>query len=124
MTQTVPTPVTPPGADAVTAQIISLSEMHTSASLHSAEAVTSTDRNGPNPLHHVKATLTVSVGSVVMTVGELLNAKVEQVICLDSGVDDPVDLLIEGNVVARGQLVAVDDRFGVRITQLPQELEV
>lgn len=109
----------------VTAQIISLSEMHTPSNaqgLASPAPLSALDED--NPLHQVKATLTVCVGSVVLTVGELLKAKKEQVIRLDSGINDAVDLLIEGKVVARGQLVAIDDHFAVRITQLPQALKV
>jgi flagellar motor switch protein FliN/FliY len=62
------------------------------------------------------------VGTVEMTVGELLGAKEHQVLRLDAAVDQPVDVLLEGQVVARGVLVAVDDRFGVRITELPRPL--
>ncbi len=49
-------------------------------------------------------------------------AKEHQVLRLDRGVDQPVDLTIEGKVVARGQLVAVDGHFAVRITELPVAL--
>jgi flagellar motor switch protein FliN/FliY len=115
-----------PGAGGpVTAQIISFSEMQAPANAQlSAASVPAPGADEPNPLHQVKATLTVCVGSVVLTVGELLKARKEQVIRLDSGINDSVDLLIEGKVVARGQLVAIDDHFAVRITQLPQALKV
>lgn len=109
----------------VTAQIISLSEMQAPANAQVAAAsVPAPGVDEPNPLHQVKATLTVCVGSVVLTVGELLKARKDQVIRLDSEIDDAVDLLIEGKVVARGQLVAIDDHFAVRITELPQALKV
>lgn len=75
--------------------------------------------DGSSPLRHIKASLTVCVGSVQLTVGELLSARDQQVLRLDRSVDQPVDLLLEGHVVARGTLVAVDDHFGVRITELP-----
>jgi flagellar motor switch protein FliN/FliY len=39
-------------------------------------------------------------------------------------VDQPVDVLLEGQVVARGVLVAVDDHFGIRITELPLSLDL
>jgi flagellar motor switch protein FliN/FliY len=77
-----------------------------------------------NPLHQVKAHLQVCVGEAVMTVGELLGAKEHQVVRLDRTVDQPVDLILEGKVIARGQLVAVDDHFAVRITELPVSLKV
>jgi flagellar motor switch protein FliN/FliY len=75
-----------------------------------------------NPLHQVKTTLTVRVGTAEISVGELLAAKEQQVLRLDSTVDQPVDILLEGQVIARGSLVAVGDHFGVRITELPKPL--
>ncbi|CAM3548683.1 FliM/FliN family flagellar motor switch protein [Paracidovorax anthurii] len=75
-----------------------------------------------NPLHRVKTTLQVHVGTATLTVGELLSAQAQQVLVLDRGVEQPVDLVLEGQVVARGQLVAVGDRFAVRLTELPTPL--
>lgn len=75
-----------------------------------------------NPLHQVKTTLRVCVGSAAITVGELLGAKEHQVLVLDRSVLQPVDLVLEGHVVARGQLVAVGNQFAVRITELSHPL--
>jgi flagellar motor switch protein FliN/FliY len=55
-------------------------------------------------------------------VGDLLAAKEHQVLVLDRKVDQPVDLLLEGKVIARGQLVAVDGCFAVRISELTAPL--
>jgi len=76
-----------------------------------------------NPLHHIKTRLQVCVGQVELSVGELMSAKEHQVFVLDRLVDQPVDVLLEGKVVARGQLVAVDDQFAVRITDIPVPLK-
>lgn len=78
----------------------------------------------PNPLRNVRVKLTVSLGAAELTVGELLGARAQQVIRLDHGVEQPVDVLLEGQVVARGVLVAVEDQFGVRITELPVSLDL
>lgn len=78
----------------------------------------------PHPLHAVKVTLQVRVGQSTMSVGELLAARENEVLVLDRAVEQPVDLLLEGSVVARGQLVAVDGSFGVRITELPLPLKL
>lgn len=75
-----------------------------------------------NPLHQIKARLQVCIGEATLSVGELLATREGQVLRLDRTVDQPVDLTIEGKVVARGQLVAVDDHFAVRITELPVAL--
>jgi len=77
-----------------------------------------------NPLHQIKAKVQVCVGEASLSVGELLTAKENQVLCLDRAIDQAVDLTIEGRVIARGQLVAVDDRFAVRITELPVALDL
>ena len=56
--------------------------------------------------------------------GELMAAHENQVIRLNRTIEQPVDLLLEGRVVARGQLVAVDEHFAIRITDLPAPLKV
>jgi flagellar motor switch protein FliN/FliY len=78
----------------------------------------------PHPLHAVRVRLQVRVGEAAMSVGELLAARENEVLLLDRAVEQPVDLLLEGKVVARGQLVAVDGSFAVRITELPLPLEL
>ena len=77
-----------------------------------------------NPLLAVQVRLHVRVGSVAMTLGELLAARASAVLVLDRGVDQTVDLMLEGRTVARGQLVAVDEHFAVRITELPLPLKL
>lgn len=77
-----------------------------------------------HPLHQVKARLQVCVGEVSVTVGELLAAQEHQVLRLERSLEQPVDLLLEGQVVARGQLMAVDGNFAVRITELPIPLQL
>jgi flagellar motor switch protein FliN/FliY len=66
----------------------------------------------------VKATVKVVAGEASASVGELLNLKDGTVLTLDRAVDAPFDVVLDGNVLARGQLVAVGDRFGVRITEV------
>jgi flagellar motor switch protein FliN/FliY len=77
---------------------------------------------GLNPLRAVRIELHVRVGSASMTLGELLAARENEVLALDRAVDQPVDLVLEGRTVARGHLMAVDDNFALRITELPLPL--
>lgn len=78
----------------------------------------------PHPLHAVKVRLQVCVGEAEMTVGELLGAREHEVLVLERTVEQPVDLVLEGKVVARGELVAVDGAFALRITELPVPLKL
>lgn len=108
------------------AQVISLVEMHAQAAHMQMppEPAAAPMMLHANPLHAVRARLQVCVGDIELTVGELLAAKEHQVLVLKRAVDEPLDLLIEGKVVARGQLVAVEGHFGVRIVELPGPLKI
>jgi len=105
-----------------TAQVISLGELQGEPA-HRPAAGAPAVINIANPLHSVRARLHVCVGEVELSIGELLAAKEHQVLVLDRNVDQPVDLLLEGKLVARGQLVAVEGSFAVRITELPTPLK-
>lgn len=110
------------GSAPPTAQVISLGDLH-GESAQRTPAPAGPLLDSANPLHSVRARLQVRVGEAELSVGELLAAKEHQVLVLDRTVDQPVDMLLEGKVVARGQLVAVDGRFAVRITELPVPLK-
>jgi flagellar motor switch protein FliN/FliY len=69
-------------------------------------------------LDKVPVTLSVSVGQVETTVGELLALQEASVLKMDRRVDTPIDVILNGQVIARGQLVVVDDNFGIRITEV------
>lgn len=68
----------------------------------------------------VKVRLEVRVGDAELTVGELLDLKNGAVVRLNQDVQAPVEVLLDGRVVARGELSVVGDNFGVRITELPK----
>ncbi len=74
-------------------------------------------------LHGVKVKLTVLLGHADTTLGELMDLKEAAILKIDRHVDCPVDVMVDGNVVARGQLVVVDDHFGVRVTEIAQAVK-
>jgi len=69
-------------------------------------------------IKNVKVKLEVILGNAEMDVGELFDLKSQSVVKLDSHVSAPIDIRLDNNVVARGELVAVDDNFGIRITEI------
>jgi flagellar motor switch protein FliN/FliY len=69
-------------------------------------------------LMHVPLRLTVELGSAKMSVAEILKLGTGSIVELDRGVDHPVDLLVNDRPIARGEIVAVDDSFALRITEL------
>jgi len=75
---------------------------------------------GVSDVDAVSTELSVRVGRVRMTLAQLLATRAHQVIKLDQLIDAPVDLIAGQTVIARGQLMALDDHFAVRITEPPR----
>lgn len=66
----------------------------------------------------VDVDVTVELGRRRMPIREILTLGVGAVLDLRHPVDVPVDLLVNGRVIAGGEIVAVDESFGVRLTAL------
>jgi flagellar motor switch protein FliN len=62
--------------------------------------------------------ISVEVGRAQMTLDEVLNLVPGSVVALDKKAEEPVDLRVNGKLVARGEVVLVDDSYGLRITQI------
>jgi flagellar motor switch protein FliN/FliY len=62
--------------------------------------------------------IAVKAGSVKMTVGAIGRLKAGAVLQLDTLAGQPVDLLANGHWIGQGELVLVDERYGVRITRI------
>jgi flagellar motor switch protein FliN len=71
-------------------------------------------------IDHVEVELEAFVGSARLTVGELGALKPDAAITLDAALNRSVELRLNGAVVARGELVAVGDNFGVRLTEITE----
>jgi flagellar motor switch protein FliN len=67
---------------------------------------------------HVPVTLTALIGTVSISIDKLFSLKKGEVIEMNESLDMPVTLQLNGKSVARGELVAVEDNFGIRITEL------
>jgi flagellar motor switch protein FliN/FliY len=75
---------------------------------------------GLHLLRDVEMTLSVEIGRARMTVRELLQLSPGSVVELDRAAGAPADLLVNGRLIARGEVVVVDEDFGLRITELVQ----
>ena len=62
--------------------------------------------------------VSVELGRATLTVRDTLNLSPGHVVELDKLAGDPVDVLVNGRLIARGEVVVVDDQFGVRITEI------
>lgn len=66
----------------------------------------------------ISVRLSVEVGAVRMPLKDVLGLQVGAVHALDRRVDQPVDVLINERLIARGEIVALGDRFGVKLTEI------
>jgi flagellar motor switch protein FliN/FliY len=66
----------------------------------------------------VNIPVSVEVGRTQMSLDEILDLVPGSVVTLDKKAEEPVDLRVNGKLVARGEVVLVDDVYGVRITQI------
>jgi flagellar motor switch protein FliN/FliY len=62
--------------------------------------------------------LSVEIGRTHMTVAETLALRVGSVVTLDRQAGEAVDLLVNGAPIARGEVIVVDDRFALHVTEL------
>lgn len=69
-------------------------------------------------VEEVKVQLSVTLGTTELTMGQLFALSAGDVLALDRDADAPVDVRLNGKLVARGLLVAIGDKFGVRITEI------
>ena len=69
-------------------------------------------------LMHVALDVTAQVGGCTMSLRDVLGLGSGSVVALDREAGGPIDLFVNGELIARGELLAVDERYGVRITEL------
>ena len=71
-----------------------------------------------NLIMGIPVKLTVELGRTRMTIKELLRLTQGSVVALDGLAGEPLDILINGYLIAQGEVVVVADKYGVRITDI------
>ena len=66
----------------------------------------------------VPVKITVELGACQMPMREVLHLAAGAVVQLDKVADTPVDLFVNHKRIARGEVVVVEDRFGIKITEI------
>ena len=69
-------------------------------------------------LHEVEMAVTVELGRTRMTVREILGLAPGTVVELDRAAGAPVDVVVNGTLIARGEVVVIDEEFGIRVTEI------
>lgn len=99
----------------MTARMVNLEEIGDRPPVSSGKTV----KVGLDALRGLQVVLQVQLGEVEMSLGEVTSLTEGAVVKLDRLANEAVDILLDGCVIAHGVIVAVDDNFGVQITDVP-----
>ncbi len=69
-------------------------------------------------LREVPLEVSAELGRTRMSVAEILQLNVGSVVELDRAAGSPVDVVVNGSLIARGEVVVIDEEYGVRITEI------
>jgi len=72
----------------------------------------------PDVLQNITVTLSVEVGRAMIKIRDLMRLTQGSVVELDHIAGEPLDLLVNKTVVAQGEVVLVNDRYGIRLTRV------
>ena len=91
-----------------------------------ASAEVNSDRSSIEDLGmimNIPVTLSMEIGQTRISIDELLKLGKDSVVELQRMADEPMDILVNGTLIAHGEAVVVDGRFGVRLIDVinPQE---
>jgi flagellar motor switch protein FliN len=104
-----PAPPAPPAMEPATVAPVQFGQLEENAGRQGASM---------DVLLDVKLPISVELGRTEMQVKEILDCGPGTVIELDKLAGEPVDVFINGRMVAQGEVVVVDEHFGVRVTSL------
>lgn len=71
----------------------------------------------------IPVVVTVEIGRTKMTIRNLLQLNQGGIVALDRLAGEPLDVLVNGTLVAHGEVVVVNDKFGVRLTDIVSKTE-
>ncbi|CAL4042223.1 flagellar motor switch protein FliN [Buchnera aphidicola] len=67
---------------------------------------------------NVSVNITVKLGRAKIKIEDLLNISMGSVLILDKKIGEPLDIFVNESLIARGEIVVVEDKYGIRITSI------
>jgi flagellar motor switch protein FliN/FliY len=95
----------------------------TDHSIDTAETGKEARQINPEVFQNISVTLSIEVGRAMIKIRDLMRLTQGSVVELDRIAGEPLDLLINNTVVAQGEIVLVNDRYGVRLTRVASPAE-
>lgn len=93
-----------------------------------ADAVERRDGSAANQfrrsIYGVPVTVTVSIGQKRLSVSEILDLRPDSVVALSSKIEDPVTLMVDDKLIAKGELIETEDGgIAIKITEISEEAD-
>jgi len=76
------------------------------------------ETHGLDILMDIPLDISVELGRTRLVVKEVVDLGVGSIVEIDKAAGEPVDIMVNGRLVARGEVVVIEDNFGVRITEI------
>jgi len=67
---------------------------------------------------NIEVQCNIRIGSLSMTIAQLRQLKSEQVLHLDQKTNEPIELVLNDRVIAKGELMSYEDHFAIQITEV------
>ncbi|WP_133138606.1 flagellar motor switch protein FliN [Legionella genomosp. 1] len=87
------------------------------------DAAGNTENEKMEMILDIPVTVTVEIGRTKMSIRNLLQLNQGGIVALDRMAGEPLDVLVNGTLVAHGEVVVVNDKFGVRLTDIVSKAE-
>ncbi len=107
-----------PSDGAVAVQPVEFAPLDTARGGESGAEDSNASENNISLLHEVPLLITVELGRTQMPVGEVLDLRHGSVVELDRLAGEPVDVRVNDRLIAKGEVVVIEDKFGIRILDI------
>ncbi len=105
-------------AEGIKEEVITARSVEFEEFLDHPETATNGDSRNMDLLKNVELDLSVELGRIELPLGKVLQLSKGSVIELEKLAGEPVDILVNGHYIAKGEVVVIDEHFGVRISSL------
>ncbi|MBC3764991.1 flagellar motor switch protein FliN [Neptunicella marina] len=105
------------GADGDDVQVAELDELQEDAN------ITADEKRKLDSILDIPVTISMEVGRSHISIRNLLQLNQGSVVELDRVAGEPLDVLINGTLIAHGEVVVVNDKFGIRLTDVISQIE-
>ena|SRR5574344_562670 len=88
-----------------------------------SEPISAEERRKLDAILDIPVTITMEVGRSQISIRNLLQLNQGSVVELDRVAGEPLDVLVNGTLIAHGEVVVVNDKFGIRLTDVISQIE-